>query len=365
MKKTIIALLLVPTLAAADVTIHENEFKIDDVAKGSHFWARIYNWSAWANTAKQNSLNLHTNSVKKAYDDGDAEYSAPELEETDLETLLGDVEGPALYEFYENRIFAAEDDPLDPADIGGPSGLVTTAKVAVDLPQSFDVDGLNVARISDLMKKADQPHISSEVSKEFVHSFVDPLHSAHKEIDALKDSKINISILNAGRDYYQCSNFNNLLKLNGVANGITTYDGDFRIYLINTVTELDAAGEYPGKHLIEGSPLKVFKQEIIYSSSLIKSGETFLSFYKNADGGLKLVMNSVVVASSQLEKAPGKFTNGTRLIAEAFSGIKFENGEAVLNSKNLDLSPATGNCSKGLSKGMGRYALGLAQSIAK
>gem|GEM_PF-2688114 len=365
MKKTIAALLLIPTLASANVTIHQEEFKINDVAQGSHFWARIYDWSAWSKTEKQKSLNLHTNSVKKAYDEGDAEYEAPELDEDSVESLLGDVEGPALYEFYDNRNSEAEEDPLDPADIGGPSGLVTAAKVAVDLPKGFDVDGLNVTKISNFMKKADQPHIATEVTKDFVHSFVDPLHSAHKELDALKDSKINISILNAGYDYYQCSNFNNLLKINGAVNGVATYDGDFRIYLINTISELNPGAEYPGKHLIEGKPVKVFKQEIIYSSSLIKSGETFLSFYKNTDGSFKLVMNSVIVASSQLKKFPGKFTNGTRLIAEAFSGISFENGVAVLNSKNLDLSTATGKCSQGLSKGMGRYALGLAESIAK
>jgi len=365
MKIYIFTVLLVPYFAFAKVTVHQDEFKLTQTAKGSHFWARLYDWKAWAKTEKQRSLKLRTNFIKEAYDNGDSEYDTEGVDEDDMIALLGPVEGAALYEFYEEREESYEDSPIDPEDIGGPSGLVTAIKVAVDLPDSFDVQNLDLDLMYKIIAQADRPHMHTEVSKDFVHNFVDSLHSAHSEVENLRNGKIALSIVNTGPDYYNCSLLNTALKFEGGLRGITTYDESFRTYLLNTVEELNLRSNFSGKSLIEGKPLRLFKQKVIYSSNLIKSGVNFLAFYENSEGRKQLVLNSVVVVTGQVKKMPENFVNGVSLIGEVFSGIQFENDLALLNSKNVDLSPLKGSCSKGLGQGMGRYVLGLAHSIVR
>jgi len=359
MKKIFLALVVLPSFAFAEVTIHENEFLLESASQGSHFWARLYDWKAWAKTDKQKSLNLTTNFVKKAYDDGDDEIDADGLDEDSLVSLLGPVEGPALYDFYDNR------EEVYPEDIGAPSGLTTAIKVAVDLPDNFNIENVDLDLIYNLIAKADKPHILTEVTKDFVHNFVDPLHSSHKLVNGLENSKIVLSTINTGSDYYSCLTMNTALKFKGELEGVSTYDGDFRAYVINSITELDVETEISRNALIEGKPEKVYEQKIIYSSTLIKSGVNYLSFYNLSGGKKKMVLNSIIVSTDKVKEVPGNFVNGMALRNAVGSGIKFNEGVAVLNSNNVALSKLSGNCSKGLAQGMGRYALELANSIAR
>lgn len=359
MKKILMALMIVPSLAFGNLTVHQDEFSLETASQGSHFWARLYDWSAWSETEKQKSLKLNTNFVKQAYDDGDDEVDTDGLDEDGLISLLGPVEGPALFDFYENR------EEVDPEDIGKASGLTTAIKVAVDLPDDFDIEGADLNKIYDMISMADQPHIHTEVNKDFVHNFVDPLHSAHKAVDQLKNGRIVLSTVNTGSEYYACPSMNTVLKFKGEIEGVSTYDGDFRAYIINTVTELDVNKDLSGKTLIEGTPSRVFEQKIIYSSTLIKSGVNYLAFYNQPNGKKKMVLNAIIVSTDKVKEVPGNFVNGVGITNDIFSGIKFKNGEAVLNAKNVDLSPLRGNCSKGLAQGVGRYVLNLANSMVK
>jgi hypothetical protein len=365
MKKILIAMMVLPSLAFGSVEIHQDEFSLDSATDGSHFWARLYDWNAWDKTDKQKNLKLHTNFVQQAYENGEEEVEIEGPDEDELVTLLGPVEGPALYDFYAIREEIREDEPLDPEDIGAASGLTTVMKVAVDLPDDFDISATNIDIIYKLIAKADQPHIHTEVSKDFVNDFVDPLHSARSTIAKMDAGKIVLSSVNLGFDYYACPSMNTALKFKGGLEGLSTYDGDFRVYLINTLTQVDLSKPYSGQALIEGSPVKVFQQKVIYSSTLIKSGVNFLAFYEMPNGRKKMVLNSVIVSTSKVKEVIGNFVNGISVANIAFSGIKFKDGQAVLSANNTDLSPLDGNCSKGLAQGMARYAMGLADSIVK
>ena len=365
MKKILMALMVFPTLAFGSVQIHQDEFSLNSASEGSHFWARLYDWSAWAKTEKQKSLKLHTNFVKQAYENGEEEVDVDGPDEDALVSMLGPIEGPALYDFYAIREEIREDEPLDPEDIGAPSGLTTVIKVAVDLPESFDIESTDTDSMQKLISRADEPHMHTEVSADFVNNFVDPLHSARGAVDNLTNGKIVLSTVNIGSDYYSCPTMNTALKLKGGLEGLSTYDGDFRVYVINTVKEIGLDSAYPGKALIEGSPEKVFEQKIIYSSTLIKSGVNYLALYKMPNGKKKMVVNSVTVSTTKVKEVVGNYVNGIGVSNLAFSGIKFKDGQAILSSNNLDLEPLRGNCSKGLAQGMGRYVLGMADSIAK
>ncbi len=81
-----------------------------------------------------------------------------------------------------------------------------------------------------------------------------------------------------------------------------------------------------------------------------------------SDGSKKVVVYAAVVSTSKVGSLMDMYVNG--LDGEASSSILFNNeNQAVLNSRNLDLGPVSGNCSKGLGPGVGRYVYGLAKSI--
>jgi len=359
MHKTLLVLIVLPSLAFGQVTVHKDEFKIDEASNGVHFWGRLYDWNAWAKTDKHRHTNLSTNFVKQAFDADQEEYEGQGLDEDQVLSQLGSVEGAALYDFYDNR------EEVDPEDIGRPSGLVTVMKAYVDLPESLNLETLSLEVVHKLISKADKPHLHTEVSGDFVREFVDPLHSAHAAVAEAQAGKFVLSTVNTGSDYYSCPSMNAALTFKGELEGISSYDGNFRAYLINSLRLVDHKKKNQGKGIVEGEPVKVFEQKVIYSSTLIKSGVNYLAFYSLPNGRSKMAVYSFVVSTSKVKEIPGNFVNGINLTNDIFSGIKFEGGQAVLDQSNLDLSPLSGNCSNGLAQGLGRYVLNLAESISK
>lgn len=359
-KILITTMLTIPVLSYAGTTIHQNKFSIQQAAEGEHFWARIYDWKAWAQTPEQKKLKLSTNFVKKAFDEKHPRIEENKLSEGDLVNLLGADEGEALYDFYANR------KEVDPEYIKTISGATTAMKVAVDLPADFDIQNLKLEDIYSLISKGDNPHIHQEVSKSFAASFIDPVHAGQKETRDLNEGMIVLSILNMGEDYYNCARLNDPLVLKGEIEGVSDFDGNFRVYMLNTVKEVPVDANLGKVSLVEGKPLRVFEQKVVYSSTLLKSGVNHLAFYSLPNGKKKMVLNAVLVSTDQVLSAPGTYVNGVSLGNLVLGGsVELKNGTAVLNSKNVDLSPLSGSCSKGLAQGVGRYVFGLAKGIAQ
>lgn len=351
-------MLLAPMLSYGSVEIHEDKFSLleVDMAK-DHFWSRLYDWKAWAETNLGKEVALSPNYVALAYEQ-DMEAYEGEVSEGALYSALGDYEGDAALDFLEYR---AE---IDSDSVGGYSGLVTVAKTAMSLPDNVDLDALSADLLTDKFIKADDAHINRRIDAATAHGFIDPVHAGHKYIDEVGDSNIFMTVMNMASEYYNCSSLNTLLVWKSEAEGVSSYDGNFRLYTISTVRELNPEEIAAKSALIEGAPVKVFVQNIIYSSSVMKSGLNYVAFYDNGENKA-MSLTSVMISTSKVKELPGKFINGISDGSLVFSGINFEDGVAKLNSRNVDLEPTSGKCSKGLGQGVAKYAYGLARRLMK
>ncbi len=364
-KKIILTILLLsPMLTFAEVTVHENKFSFSQAAEGDHFWARFYDWSAWVRTPEQEILQIRTNFVKEAYDLALPRVEAEPLEEEDFADVLGDVEGEALFEFYEGR------EEIDEDELGRESGLVTQIKVTLPIKRDLDIGSITVSKAAEIITSADNPHVHKKVSKDFVSRFLDPVHSGHQALENLGDGELYLALINTGSETYGCWKMNSLLVMKSEAGGVSSYDGDYRLYMINSIKELSADEILKLGDVLDANPVKVFEQKVIYSSSLIKAGVNHLAFYDGPDGA-RVTLNTVLVASGQVKRVIGSFLNGMNILNNVSDGINFENGVAVLNSDSVDLSgpgfldSVTGSCQKGLGQGVGMYVYRLAKRIAE
>ena len=78
-----------------------------------------------------------------------------------------------------------------------------------------------------------------------------------------------------------------------------------------------------------------------------------------------MLLTAVVVSTEQVSHVLSNYVNGVSIVEALFGSVKLNKGVAILNDQNVQLKPLKGGCSKGLSQGVGRYVLGLANAIAK
>lgn len=357
MKSIILMMFLFPMLVSAEVKIHENKFDVNTADGESHFWARFYDWSAWVKTPDQQEIGLTTNFVKEAYDNAHERIEAEELEIEDFEAVLKDDEAEALYEFYADR------EEVDEDDIGRYSGLVTQIKVSVPVNKNIDLNNMTLEEAAALIIQGDEPHLHTKVSGDFVRRFLDPVHSGHRSAVNLGSGQIYLSVINTGDDYYNCGTMNSALVWKSEAEGISSYDGDYRMYALNTVKELSAAEIAKVSSMVDPGAVKVFEQKMIYSSNLVKSGINYISFYNTAEG-VKLVVHSVIVATSRVKEVSDIYLNGFSLKGAVSSNISYTDGMAILNDQNVKLGSGFLSCTEGLGQGVGKYVYGLANKIA-
>lgn len=360
MKILILAIIAMPTFVFADVTIHTNNFNTSEQSTGEHFWTRLYDWEAWSSTSEQSEVGITPNPVKSAYDTGISRVDATRLSYDDFTKVFDEYEGEALGEFYEDRQEISED------KLGSYNGLVTHAKVSLPISRSVDISNISMAEMSELIIKADSPHFHKEVSANFVSRFLDPVHSGHADVQAT--GIFYMSMINMSDDYYDCSKMNTSLAEKAERQGISSYDGDYRLYMINRVRELDQASISSLGSVIDSGAIRVFEQKIIYSSNLLKSGVNYFALY-NTDNGPRLVMTSVLVATSQLKNYAALYLNGFSVGAAVDQklvggGIAFSDGVAIVGSGDIDVSSAFLSCKNGLGQGVAEYVYNLANRIA-
>lgn len=364
MKKIILTILLLPVVTFADVTIHENKFDLSQSVEGDHFWARFYDWSAWEKTSEQKTLILKPNFVKAAYDLALPRVDAEPLTPRDFIAVLGDTEGEALAEFYEDR------EEVDEDDLGRYSGMVTQIKVSLPVTRSMDVSNITTSDAAQIISNADKPHMHKKILKDFARRFLDPVHSGHKAIDDLGAGELYLTVINTGSEAYSCGAMNSLLVVKSEIEGISSYDGDFRMYAINAIKELSADEISKLGSVLDANPVRVFEQKVIYSSTLIKGAVNHLAFY-NTPSGLRMTLNAVLVATGRVKSVAGAFLNGINISNSLFTGIDFKDGVAVLNSGSVDLSPPgmvaeyIDSCQRGLGQGVGKYVYRLAKRISE
>lgn len=355
--------LLFSAQSFASVVVHQDVFSLEDTKMESEsFYGRLYKWSAWKKTEASKAFDVSPNPIKQAYEADMQEENYVELTENQFEGVFSGDKTEVLMDYYFDT------DPIEKdafcfmgEDCYNPYGeIVFNAKVAISLESGFSIKDLNLKSLTARASAADSPHMYTKISKSFAKGFMNPVHLGQEQISSHPNDEIYMSLLDFGGEYYQCTRLNKALNIN--ANGILEgLFNPYRVYNINIFKELSSE-DISKNPIIEGAPLRVFEQRIVSSTDLIKSAVTYMAFYEQGDGSKKMVVYSAVVSTSKVGGLVDMYVNG--LDGEAPSSILFNSEKfALLNAQNLDLRAISGNCSKGLGPGVGRYVYGLAKKF--
>lgn len=343
-------------LVMADtVTVHEDKFTSIPAGSGDQFYGRLMSWSVWDKSPEQAALQIPFNHVAVAKE----EVITTSLSYSDFEQLdLPGFEADEAFVYYDERELEMPD------KYKTPGGAVFHSKVQIDLPDAFDFDSLTLGDFDKIISRADAPHLHRKVNKDWVSSFLPNYHAGHEMIDEKgEEAYYSFVVVNTGNEYYSCRTLNTSLILEAIASDLSM-SFSYRQYLVNRVVTLEP--DQISVDILDAGAKKVFKQQIVFSSNLIKSGESHMGFYEESETGKKklIITNSVVLSDKVLNFFTDIFING--LNSNRPNPVKVANQEVLLNQSNTDIRAShSGRCGQGLGLGVASYVYNLAKKVVE
>jgi len=348
---------------ANTVTVHKEKFQNLPAGSGEHFYGRLMDWKLWSQSPEQKVIQMPYNYVALATEDsGPSSLSGSGFNDLKFLNIKEEDSAEEIDEFIN---YYNERDMEYPEYYRTPGGAVFDSKVQIDLPDDFDINAVNLNNISEVILKADHPHMHSPVSRGWVSNFLPNFHAAHDIVKIDDDAKYSLIVVNTGRKYYRCEFLDTALLAQSAGLGLAAF-GSYRQYMVNRLTALDPTSV--DVRVLETGAEKVFQQQIIYSSNLIKAGESLIGFYKNAETGKKklVITNSIVMTSKVLSIFTDKFVNG--FTANNTESVKMNEAKTLgkLTQENTDIRPSNSEaCGEGLGLGVASYIYNLATKVVK
>lgn len=361
MRKTIYGALVVAVsllssgvTQADEVTVHENKFNNLQAGSGDHFYGRLMNWSVWTQSEEQSALQMPFNYVAVAEEDmGD-----PSLSYADFDSLnIPLIEIDEVISYFEEREIEY------PEYYRTPGGAVFDSKIQIDLPDDFDAAAVDLNNFNQVTSRADSPHMHSSVSKEWVSDFLPNFHAGHDIISSNEPASYSFVVMHTGSQYYGCTLLDSALKAQSAGIGLSMF-GAYRQYMINRVTSPEPSSV--DSRVLEPGAKKVFRQQLIYSSNLIKSGESYIGFYEDEATGKKklIITNSIVLTDKVLRIFTDKFINGFN--ARNAQSVNVQADQAILTQQNTDIRVSNSDsCGQGLGLGVASYVYNLAKKVVQ
>lgn len=341
-------LFLLHAFVGADVIIEPEPFEFHADSEQDHFWARLYNWPAWEQTEWHIAEPTTSNYVLTAKDEGHSEEPLNRLVESEVLSIFDDPSGDeaaALWFFESRRVVFSRNPPTSrrearrlrvqgTGDVENHSGAVFVTRLQLSLPDDLDISSLTSSRLHQAMGIADQPHFSYEVTNEWAHRFLDPLHAGHQWTRENPEAVLSVKILNTQDSLYKCTPLNTLLYTQSELNGLAS--SQFLVYRNFVLSALSE--EVPGAsaYNVPGAS-KSFRYRALFSGNLIKNVENYIDFV-DSSGTKTMTITSVIVLSSQIfindASGIGKLISGFHPTEERPTPI-YENNMAYLNDSNM------------------------------
>jgi len=349
MKTKLILILTLFSLSAfaQEVQIHPEGFSNQPAGSGVHYSGRMMQWSVWETLPEHGDYAIPFNHIAAATTDS----GEPSLTDDDFNLEGQTTTAMNLLKRYYNR--RAPEHRL----VQVQAEAVFTSKIQVDSPYQSYKDRLSLETFISSFVESDVPHSYTQVTKEWVHGFLPNHHLAKENLD---DSSVYYLLtINAGGDSYNCSTLNSVLKYNDDA--IKDRGGSAYLFMLVKFNEAN-----PDSLAIESGAQRTFVQEIIYSTSFIRSGKNIISFYDD-----KIISQNAIAVTDVVMKLPETLANRLDLgTLEKVRAIKTAlTGEAeqqfVLTSDNLEIIGADNSeCGQGLGLGVASYTYNIANRLA-
>jgi hypothetical protein len=392
------------TAAHANVRQTAQEFYAAEInTDEALFWGEILTLKQWESKARSQWLRLDQHPQYTALSTGMAERSYPLLSQEEMTQVLGDLLGQEFYFSYSNKDeeyrLLQESKAFKPQ-----TALMFEVKVGrtVQVPWTRVVD--TFGNSVELLTKMDQPHRHIEVSADFAHRLIEPLHSGHEIIDSMgAQDRLVFSVIRM--EDYECSVMSQLLDLATEIHGesVAELNGKpvVNIYSLSRISRVPDADLARYAEIVGTNPKAVFVQDMIFSSRFVKDVKNLWAIVPVGDNQTHVVSYTVMATTDKLKSAlslalsgptptvlgelvSNKTENAADKVIEAANGIL----DSLLGSEvpvagtrekyaptsrfpmtmttdvvDLNSSPLLSACQVGLTKGIPKYVHGMFENL--